>query len=66
MCESNVYVAEGDQEVLLMEDAGWLEVEGDTLVVRDLLGREKRVEGRLLYADLVQHRIVVEPAASGG
>jgi predicted RNA-binding protein len=61
MCESNVYLAEGDDETLLMEDVGWMEVEGGTLVLKDILGREKTVEGRLLYADFVQHRIVIEP-----
>jgi len=63
MCESNVYLAaEGDVELLLMEDVGWIETDGPRLVLKDLSGTEKVVEGRLKYADLVQHRIVLEPA----
>ena len=65
MCESNVYLsAEGDVELLLMEDVGWIETDGPRLVLKDLAGAEKVVEGRLKYADLVQHRIVLEPAAT--
>ena len=62
MCESNVYVVEGEQENLLMEDVGWLETDGETVVVKDILGRRKTFSGHLLYADFVQHRIVLEPA----
>ena len=67
MCESNVYLADvGDVELLLMEDVGWIETDGPRLVLKDLSGTEKVVEGRLKYADLVQHRIVLEPAATQG
>ncbi len=65
MCESNVYLAEGEAETLLMEDVGWLEVDGATIVLKDILGRQKRLDGRLLYADFVQHRIVIEPSGGG-
>jgi predicted RNA-binding protein len=44
---------------------GWLEVEGASIVLKDILGREKKLDGRLLYADFVQHRIVIEPADTG-
>jgi len=64
MCESNVYLAEAGQEVLLMEDVGWMEIDGDSIVLKDILGREKRLDGRLVYADFVQHHIVIEPAGS--
>lgn len=64
MCESNVYIAEAGEEALLMEDVGWLQVQGDTIVLKDILGREKKLDGRLLYADFVQHRIVIEPSGS--
>ena len=67
MCESNVYLsAEGDVELLLMEDVGWIETDGPRLVLKDLAGTEKVVEGRLRYADLVQHRIVLEAAETQG
>ena len=67
MCESNVYLAAvGDVELLLMEDVGWIETDGPRVVLKDLFGTEKVVEGRLKYADLVQHRIVLEPAATQG
>jgi len=62
MCESNVYVVEDGEETLLMEDVGWLETDGRSIVLKDILGRQKTLLGRLLYADFVQHRIVLEPA----
>ena len=67
MCESNVYLsAEGEVELLVMEEVGWMESDGRRIVLRDLAGAEKVIEGRLKYADLVQHRIVLEPAGAKG
>jgi predicted RNA-binding protein len=65
MCESNVYLAEGDDEALLMEDVGWLEIDGATILLKDITGAEKTLEGRIVYIDFVQHHIVIEPAGSG-
>ncbi len=65
MCESNVYIAEAGGETLLMEDVGWLEMNGSTIMLKDILGREKTLEGRLLYIDFVQHHIVIEPTGGG-
>ena len=62
MCESSVYLsAEGDVELLVMEEVGWMESDGRRIVLKDMAGQEKVIEGRLKYADLVQHRIVLEP-----
>lgn len=63
MCESNVYLAEADQETLLMEGVGWIEIEGGHIRLRDMIGREKVLNAHVKYADLVQHRVVLEPAS---
>jgi predicted RNA-binding protein len=65
MCESNVYLVEGDEEVLLMEDVGWLEIDGATVLLKDIMGVEKTLQGRIVYIDFVRHHIVIEPAGSG-
>ncbi|MFW6189241.1 MAG: CooT family nickel-binding protein [Planctomycetota bacterium] len=64
MCESSVFMAEGEEENLLMEDVSWLEPEDGRIVLRDIMGRERTVEGRLHYADFVQHHIVLRPAGT--
>jgi predicted RNA-binding protein len=62
MCESDVYAVVDGGETLLMENVSWMEFDGDTILMRDTDGRERTVRGRLKCADLVQHRLVIEPA----
>ncbi len=64
MCQSNVYIIEGNEHKLLMKDAAWLEADDEVIVVGNDLGEKKTVKARLKIADLVQHRIVLEPVAS--
>jgi len=64
MCESNVYLAEAETETLLMESVGWIEFEEGRIRLRDMLGQERTLDARVKYADLVQHRIVLEPVGA--
>lgn len=64
MCQSDVYIIEGEQQKLLLRDATWLEAVDGSIVVRNDLGVKKTVHARLKVADLVQHRIVLEPVGS--
>ena len=64
MCESDIYVTEDGGETLLMENVSWMEFDGDTIFMRDIDGAERTVHGRLRCADLVQHRLVIEPAGA--
>ena len=64
MCESSVFLADAEDETLVMENVGWIEFEGGAIRLRDTDGREKTVDARVKYADLVQHRIVLEPAGT--
>jgi predicted RNA-binding protein len=63
MCQSNVYVVENGSEKLLMKDVSWIETEGALVRLKDLDGAEKSLAARLSYADLVGHKIVLEPTA---
>ncbi len=60
MCQSNVYVVEGEREQLVMKDVGWLELQDGSLQLKDVDGNERAVPAHLLYADLVMHRLVLE------
>lgn len=65
MCESNVYLAgEGGEggETLLMENVGWMEIDGDAIRMKDIDGVERTVRARIKYADLVQHKVVLQPS----
>ena len=63
MCESDVYVVVGDDETLLMKQTGWIEFDGDNVLLKDVEGREQVLSARLKYADLVGHHIVLERIA---
>lgn len=60
MCQSDVYVAEGERESLLMKDVSWIEEREGGLLLKDLDGEQKELQARVKYADLVGHRIVLE------
>ncbi len=59
MCQSDVYLEGADGEELLMKDVGWMEAAGEGLLLKDVAGEERALPGRLHYADLVGHRIVL-------
>lgn len=65
MCEANAYMAgpEGGQETLLMEAVDQVRPDGpDTWHLVSIFGEQKTVQGRVKYMQLVEHRLVFEPA----
>lgn len=61
MCESDVYLVDGDEELLIMESVDVLESVGDDAWrLVDLFGEQKTVKGRFKQMSLVDHRIVFE------
>ena len=60
MCDTNVYLARGGEEELLMENIDTIAPQGEELVLRDIFGQEKRVRAKFREARLLQHRIVLE------
>ncbi len=61
MCQSDVYVVEGEGESLLMKDVSWIEETEDGLLLKNLDGQQQQIRACVKYADLVSHHIVVEP-----
>jgi predicted RNA-binding protein len=60
MCLSKVYTKNGAGEKMLLNNIQRIGVEGDTLVFTDLLENETRIPGKLLLADLVNGKVIVE------
>ncbi len=56
MCESKVYL--GDN--LIVEDAIRIEVQGDKVVIFDLLGNRKEISGKIRLIDLKDHEVFIE------
>ncbi|MFN3383804.1 MAG: CooT family nickel-binding protein [Archaeoglobaceae archaeon] len=56
MCESKI-VFRGKT---IFEDVVKLKVEGERLLISDILGESKELKGKILEVDLIAHRIVVE------
>ncbi len=60
MCDSNAYLIRGDREELLMESLDFLRQEEDRVILRDIFGEEKTIQGRLKELHLSKQRVVLE------
>lgn len=60
MCESNAYLTKSGKEELLMKNVVDIRFEGEEILLRGLMGEEKRIKGRLKQADLLNHKIIFE------
>lgn len=62
MCDSNAYILRGDREELLMESLDYLCQEEGKVILRDIFGEEKTIQGRLKELHLSKQRVVLEEA----
>jgi predicted RNA-binding protein len=60
MCEANVFLLSQGTEKEIMKEVLGLEVQGDHLLLTDLLGEEKRVRARIKNIDFGDHKVVLE------
>jgi len=60
MCESNAYIREDDKEVLLMENVSSVEVNGERLLLVDIMGEKKEIDGVILRIDFDEHRFTIK------
>jgi len=60
MCDSNAYLIHGDKEELLMESLDFLRQDEDSVLLRDIFGEEKTIQGRLKEIHLSKQRVVLE------
>ena len=59
MCESTVYTKEGTK---IMEDVLSIKIDGDRIVLLDILNQKKELKGHIVEIDLEKHGIYVELA----
>lgn len=58
MCESNAYLIIGEKEELLLKDVVLLKPsENGELYLENLAGEEKRVKGKVLEINFLEHKI---------
>ena len=62
MCLATVYVKKGEESEIMAKNVSGIQVDGNSVILTDILGAEIVVEGRLKKADLVNG--VVEIIAS--
>jgi predicted RNA-binding protein len=60
VCQSNVYLIEGEQEELLQEDVALVHMDGDRVELKTLFGEPLSLNARIVEIDLMKHRIVLE------
>lgn len=59
MCLSTVYRNEKDDSNILCQYVAHIAVEGDTLILTDVLGVRTEIVGKLLTADLTAGTVIV-------
>jgi predicted RNA-binding protein len=59
MCESSVYMKEGDAERLVLADVVLIRPIPGGLYLEDILGRSQQITGSIEIIDLANHRVIV-------
>jgi predicted RNA-binding protein len=60
MCEATAYLISKGKEKEIMKDVVTVDVQGKRLLLRDLLGNQKRISAQIKKVDLLQHKVTVE------
>ncbi len=63
MCLATVYGKKDDSESLLLRSATRIEVDGERIVIRDIIGMETVVEGKIEMVDLANAVVKIKLAA---
>ncbi len=63
MCLSSVYDKTVDAEHLLIRNVQLIKVEGDEIICTDIMEEDMRIRGRLVSANLVEGRVIVDRAS---
>jgi predicted RNA-binding protein len=61
VCDLKAYIRNKDHEDLILESVNNIRAEGGEVVLRNLFGEEKRVQGEVREVSLTKNRIIVEP-----
>ncbi len=58
MCLANAYAEKN--KTLLMENTKTIDVSGDTVILTDLFGGEKKIKGEISHIDLEDNIIIIK------
>lgn len=60
MCESNVYIREGNNEDLLMESVNIIRPEDGQIYLQSIFGEQKTVKAKIKELRLLEHKVILE------
>lgn len=60
MCESKIYLVDGEETHQIMENATQMQREGDVYVLVNLLGEQKLIRGQIVRVDFIDHVVYLE------
>ncbi|GAB6155828.1 CooT family nickel-binding protein [Desulfosporosinus burensis] len=60
MCESNAFLKDGENEVMLMKSVDTIEPFEDGLKLVDIFGKQMFIKARIKDMTLLNHRIILE------
>lgn len=62
MCLSNVYQIQGEEQTLVCEYVSDIRVDGENVILTDVIGKELTVVGTLMQVDLINNRVLIRSA----
>jgi len=61
MCQSKVILLEDGKAEVVMTDVTLLEIKDNTIIIKNLLGKELALEGyRIEYIDFISHKVYLK------
>jgi len=60
MCELSVLIESGSGRELLMEDVVLIEIDGEDIKLRGILGETQNAKGRIKEINEMSHTVVIE------
>jgi predicted RNA-binding protein len=60
MCELSVLIERGSGRELFMEDVVLIEIDGEDIKLREILGETQNIKGRIKEINEMSHTVVIE------
>jgi len=60
MCELSVLIEGGSGRELFMEDVVLIEIDGEDIKLREILGETQNIKGRIKEINEMSHTVVIE------
>ncbi|RLI94774.1 MAG: hypothetical protein DRO92_02540 [Candidatus Altiarchaeales archaeon] len=66
MCESTLYIETKDDREKIADDVALILFDNGEIIVRDILGNEKRLRGKISEINLIKHEIIIKKINKNG